>query len=73
MISEIENTQAAKQPIDDVPEWAINDYPKVIKNGFLDGTRLFDAPTRLEMGIVAQRVHEKTLSEVKEMLKEYRK
>ncbi|MFR9292036.1 MAG: N-acetylmuramoyl-L-alanine amidase [Peptococcus niger] len=73
MIDEIENTQAAKQPIDDVPEWAINDYPKVIKNGFLDGTRLFDAPTRLEMGIVAQRVHEKTLSEVKEMLKEYRK
>lgn len=46
-----------------VPDWALEDYQKAKANGFTDGTRLFEAPTRLEMALVAQRIYEKIIEE----------
>lgn len=62
LMREIEQTAAKEQKpaAQKVPEWALDEYTKAHKNGFIDGTRLFDAPTRLELALVAQRVYEKS-------------
>ncbi|MFP5527076.1 N-acetylmuramoyl-L-alanine amidase [Peptococcus simiae] len=73
LMREIESMPAAKPAKVKVPEWALDDYKKIMQNGFLDGTRLFDAPTRLEAGIIGQRVYDKMIAKVEEMLKEYHK
>ncbi|MDU5951834.1 MAG: N-acetylmuramoyl-L-alanine amidase [Clostridiales bacterium] len=51
-----------------IPEWAADAFKRSKEHGFTDGTRLNEPPTRLEMAVGYERVYEKVMEKVTELL-----